>query len=133
MNKYKASLKQTLFSIHKVPFRIKQKELDKTSLNQKLFFDFLQTMQRIEVRREKLLDIGLDVTGYEDMFFQVIESLLNLTFNKKQLQLLHTYLYELSTNPEWDGTISLKLGDKEERVVNFKTPKEVWDVLQKIG
>ena len=29
MNKYKASLKQTLFSIHKVPFRIKQKELDK--------------------------------------------------------------------------------------------------------
>jgi len=133
MNKFKASLKQTLFSIHKVPFRIKQKGLDKTSLNQKLFFDFLQSMQRIEVRREKLLDIGLDVTSYEDMFFQVIESLLNLTFNKKQLHLLHTYLYELSPNPDWDGTISLKVGEKEERIVKFKTPKEVWDVLQKLG
>ena len=133
MNKHKASLRQTLFSIHKVPFRIKEKQLDKTSVNQKLFFDFLQSMQKIEIRREKLLDIGLDVTGYEDMFFQVIESLLNLTFNKKQLQLLHTYLYELSPNPEWDGTINLKVGEKEEKTVNFKTPKEVWDVLQKLG
>jgi|TARA_A100001391_G_scaffold41346_3_gene23694 hypothetical protein len=133
MNKFKASIKQTFFSLHKVPFRIKQKQLDRTSVNQKLFFDFLQNMQRIEIRREKLLDIGLDVTAYEDMFFHVIESLLNLTFNKKQLELLHTYLYELAPNPDWDGTIKLKINEKEERIVNLKTPKDVWEVLQKMG
>ena len=40
------------------------------------------------------------------------------------------YLYELRPDKSWDGMIELDLqkGD-EPKVVKFKEPKEVWDVI----
>ena len=40
------------------------------------------------------------------------------------------YLYQLRPDTTWDGKIELDLEKGEEPTVhNFKTPKEVWEVI----
>ena len=73
-------------------------------------------------------EIGMDMTQYEDQFFSVIENLFKLAFNKQQIGLIQLYLYQLVPDKEWDGTITIELG-KEEKVVDFKTPENVWNTI----
>ena len=68
------------------------------------------------------------MTTYEDQFFEVIENLMKMSFTKHQLGLIQMYLYTLSPDKTWDGTIVVGK-DKEEKVVNFKTPDDVWKVI----
>lgn len=125
-------IRQTLFSIHPLSYRIKQKEPSREVMEKKLFTEVLTSLQRIEERRDFMQEeIGMDMTAYEDHFFVVIENLLKLHFNKAQLALIQMYLYQLVPDKDWDGTITIEVG-KNEQVVNFKTPSDVWEVLKKV-
>ena len=75
-------------------------------------------------------EIGMDVTAYEDKFFDVIENLFKLCFNKQQLQLIQLYLYTLAPDKQWDGTITIEY-NKKEQIVSFREPKDVWNVINK--
>ena len=132
MSKPEAVIKRTFYNIYPIRFRIKKKQLDRSSFNRKLFIDLCTNLKKVEIRRDHLLQaVGIDVTAFEDLYFHIIENLLNLSFNKEQLNLLHTYLYELSPNDEWDGFIELKIGNTM-RKFNIKEPKQVWEILQLI-
>ena len=124
-------IREVLFSLHPLSYRIKTKGLDKESMNKKLFTGVIKQLKKIEDRRDFMADeIGMDMTAYEDQFFNVIEDLMKMSFNKSQLGLIQLYLYTLSPDKEWDGTIVVEVGEsKEEKVVKFKTPEEVWKVV----
>ena len=128
----KAKVKKVLYNLYSVPFSLKQTELDNSNLNLNLFLEVISSLQAIEQRRMYLAEnIGIDITGLEDVYFQVIENLLNLTFNNNHLTLLHKYLYELSPDNEWDGYVQLKVGKTKKKVL-IKTPRQLWDTLQLI-
>ena len=40
------------------------------------------------------------------------------------------YLYQLTPDREWDGTITIEQ-DKTEKTVPFKSPDDVWNVIKK--
>ena len=102
-------------------------------MDRKSFKAVIQGLREIEDRRDFLQDeIGMDVTAYEDKFFDVIENLIKIAFNKEQQALIQCYLYQLLPDPEWDGTITVEVG-KKEKVVNFKSPDDVWEALQLIS
>ena len=122
-------VRQVLFSIHPLSYRIKEKSPSNEHMNKKIFIEVLQQLRTIEERRDFMEEeIGMDMTQYEDQFFSVIENLFKLAFNKQQLGLIQLYLYQLVPDKEWDGTITIELG-KEEKVVNFKTPEDVWNTI----
>ena len=122
-------VRQVLFSIHPLSYRIKEKSPSNEHMNKKIFIEVLQELKLIEERRDFMEEeIGMDMTQYEDQFFSVIENLFKLAFNKQQLGLIQLYLYQLVPDKEWDGTITIELG-KEEKVVNFKTPEDVWNTI----
>ena len=74
------------------------------------------------------------MTTYEDQFFNVIEDLMKMSFNKTQLGLIQMYLYTLAPDKTWDGTIVVEVGDKkEEKKVNFRTPEDVWKVINEFA
>lgn len=124
-------LRQVLFSIYPLSYRIKQKAPDQEVVNKKLFIEILEGLKQIEERRDFMQEeIGMDMTVYEDQFFGVIDNLFKLAFTKSQLALIQMYLYQLVPDKEWDGTITIEVG-KEELQVNFKTPQDVWNVLKK--
>ena len=127
----KKRIRQTLFSIHPLSYRIKAKQPDKETMNKKLFIEVLKQMRQIEERRDFMQDeIGMDMTAYEDQFFQVIENLMKMHFSKEQLALIQMYLYQLVPDKEWDGTITIEK-DKKEQVVPFKKPEDVWNIISK--
>ena len=127
----KKKLREVLFSIHPLSYRIRHKSLDKETMNKKLFVGVLKQLRKIEDRRDFMADeIGMDMTAYEDQFFNVIENLMKMHFNKEQLALIQMYLYQLVPDKEWDGTITVEK-NKKEQTVPFKKPEDVWAVIQK--
>ncbi len=127
----KKVLRQTLFSIHPLSYRIKVKTPDKDTMDKKLFTAVLKQIRTIEERRDFMHEeIGMDMTAYEDQFFAVIENLMKMHFNKEQLALIQMYLYQLVPDKEWDGTIAVEKNKKEE-TVPFKDPNDVWNVIKK--
>lgn len=125
----KKKLRETLFSIHKLSYRIKAVAPPRDLMEKKLFIEILDSLKRIEERRDFMQDeIGMDMTTYEDQFFVVIENLLKLHYNPDQLALIRLYLYELHPDEDWDGTITIEKNEKEQ-VVNFKTASDVWQII----
>jgi|TARA_B110000967_G_C18329611_1_gene291430 hypothetical protein len=120
---------------HPLKFRIKQVQPSREDMDKKSFKAVIQGLREIEDRRDFLQDeIGMDVTAYEDKFFDVIENLIKMAFNKEQQALIQCYLYQLLPDPDWDGTITIEVGkDKQEKVVSFKTVDDVWTALQAIN
>ena len=124
-------LRKTLFSIHPLSYRITKKGLDKLSMDRRIFVDVIKKLREIEDRRDFMVEeIGMDVTTYEDKFFEVIENLFKLCFNKQQLELIQLYLYQLAPDKQWDGTITIEY-NKKEQTVSFREPKDVWNVINK--
>ena len=129
----KKKIRQTLFHIHPLSYRIKITEPDRDTMNKKLFIEVMTQMRQIEERRDFMeSEIGMDMTQYEDQFFAVIENLMKMHFKKEQLALIQMYLYQLVPDKEWDGTITIEQNKKEE-VVPFKTPDDVWNVIIKFN
>ena len=126
-------IRQVLFSIHPLSYRIKSKGLDKDTMNKKLFFAVIQQLRKIEDRRDFMQEeIGIDMTTYEDQFFNVIENLMKMHFNKEQLALIQMYLYQLVPDKEWDGTITITK-DNKDKIVPFKKLEDVWDVITMVS
>ena len=132
MKEPKKVLRAALYSVHKLGYRIKTISPDKVTMTKLAFIRIMRHMKEIEDRRDFMSsEIGVDMTTYEDKFFAVIEDLLKLVFNKEQLGLIQMYLFQLHLDKDWDGTITIQRGKKEE-VVKFKTAEEVWNVISEI-
>jgi len=131
MKSLKEKIRKIIKSSLDVSYIIKSTEPDKETMNKRVFIEVIEQLKEIEDRKEFLADeIGMDMTIYEDLFFDVIENLFKLAFNKPQLGLIQTYLYQLVPDKEWDGTITIEIG-KEQKTFPFKSPIEVWEVIKK--
>ena len=91
----KKRIRQTLHSLHSsVNFRIRYKEPDREFMNKQLFIKILNDLKKIEDRRDFMVEeIGMDMTAYEDLFFNVVENCFKMVFSKEQLALVQMYLY----------------------------------------
>tara|TARA_S200002703_G_scaffold31439_1_gene27488 strand:- start:5748 stop:6143 length:396 start_codon:yes stop_codon:yes gene_type:complete len=106
--------------------------LPNDKMNKKIFIEILNQLKKIDDRTSFLQsEIGLDSVAYDDAFFNVIDNLFKMIFNKTQVELIHSYLYTLSPDKLWDGTIVVGK-DGVEKHVKFGTPSQVWDVIKSI-
>lgn len=130
---YKNRIRRTFNNYYDFRVRITTREIDQSVMNKSLFLSVIKQLKEIEDRRDFMQDeIGLDMTTYEDKFFSVIENLMKMHFTKEQLALIQMYLYQLVPDKEWDGTITIE-NNKKEEVVKFKTPEDVWEVIEKFS
>jgi len=135
MQDKKEYIREVLKDIHKASYRIKPISTNlsnNTNMDRRSFRKIILALREIDERRDFMHEeIGMDMTQYEDKFFNIIEDLLKVVFNKSQLALIQMYLYQLFPDKEWDGKITVQIG-KEEKEVNFKTVEEVWNVIKKL-
>ena len=126
--------RKVLKSIHKASYRIKEAKttlLKFKRMNKKSFIEIIRALKEIDDRRDFMeAEIGVDMTQYEDKFFNIIEGLFKIIFNKSQLALIQMYLYQLVPDKEWDGKITVEINNTEKEV-EFKTAAQVWDVIKK--
>ncbi len=129
--KNKKDIHKVLKNSLNLRFNIKALSPSPEQIQKNLFIDSLKIMIEIQDRSEFMIsELGMDLIAYEDKYYRVIENLFKMHFNQQQLSLIQMYLYELRPDKSWDGMIELDLqkGD-EPKVVKFKEPKEVWDVI----
>ena len=118
----------------RLKYRIRELPFPDEHMHKKLFIESISILKEINDRTDFLIDeIGIDTTPYEDKFFRVIENLMRIAFNKQQIFLVQMYLNDIpNVDDDWDGTITVQVGKKEEKV-NFKTPEDVWNAIQKFN
>lgn len=133
MSKVIGKIRQTLISQYNLSYRIKECSLDKPTMNRKLFIQVLNQLKELEDKSDFLIgELGIDLSVYEDTFYGIIHNLMKMSFTKQQLTFINLYLNDLSLDPDWDGTITVQVDDKE-KVVNFQTPADVWNVISKLS
>lgn len=127
----KLALKKILRSYINAPYRVKLKNRDRESMHKELFVKVLKDLKEIEDRRDFLeSELGMDLSQYEAKYFEVIENLLKMSFNKHQIFLIELFMYDLPVDQDWDGLITVSVGKKEEKVA-FRTPEDVWNAMQR--
>ena len=132
MKSLKDRIRKVLKAKLDVSFRIKIKEPDPDTMNKKIFIEVINQLKKIQDRTDFLEEeIGMDMAVYEDQFFNVIENLFKLVFNKPQLALIQMYLYQLNQDTDWDGMITIEVG-KEEKTYPFQSAEDVWNVIKKL-
>ena len=72
-------------------------------------------------------DYNVDFVEYDESFFNVIESLLDLQFNKQQKSIIEWYLYDkiLPT-----GEILILTNQKTGKEIPTETPDDIWKLVQ---
>jgi hypothetical protein len=106
------------------------RKLKKTQEDHKriLFVRIIESIINAEERAIGL-DEGfqMDMTKYNQLFFDIITDFFSFTFNKQQVNLINFYLYDRYAA---DGSV-LDLINDDETVVPLHTPNDLWYLLNK--
>lgn len=114
--------------------RVIQRQPSKNIMEKELFIEAITLLQEIEDRRDFLEEeMGMDMTSYEEKFIQVIENLFNINYSPEQVAIIQYYVYEYPLEDVKEGKVELKVNSKKSKVVDFKTPEDVWNVIQSLG
>ena len=124
------SLKQSLDQLLQADTSIKRK--NKKSYDQKrdLFINVI-TQFEYAITKSYLLekDFKIDMSKYEENFYQIIDSLVLLAFGKDIYELLSFYFYE-RYNP--DGSENGLIIDETEEEIFVKDADELWDLIIRV-
>lgn len=125
--KHAEGIKKEIEDIIGVDTVLKQKKKTDDDFQRERFEKIIQTMQEIEVRGILLAtDLRLDFTTYDESFYKVIDSLIEMQFGKETAELIFFYLYERE-NP--DGTVN-DLIDEEGTIVPLNNPNDLWQLIK---
>lgn len=100
--------------------------------NEEQFFcDLMEVIISLDERSLQMLNVGIDLTLYEDPFHQIIESFMYKYYGEVKAGVI---LWWLLTHQENNGrsNLTLQIGegdDMKEYVAN--TPKQLWKALKK--
>lgn len=129
----KEFIRKVLKTNNDIQYRIYEKKPKRDVTRRKLFIEAINTLREVEDRTDFMQgELGIDMSFYEDKFFLIIENLFKITFSEEQCKLIEMYVYLLTQDKEWDGTIEIRTQEAVE-VVSFKTPEQVWEVLERIN
>jgi hypothetical protein len=73
-------------------------------------------------------DFNIDITKYEELFYQIIDSLIYLHFGKEASEVIMFYLYE-RVNP--DGTINDIL-DEDNNPIPLAGIEDLWELIKQL-
>src|SRR5210317_1634723 len=111
----KEYIKDVLTDDLPLAFRVKTLSKPIEEVNKKTFVEVIKLLKEINDRTEFMAtELGMDIVGYDDKFFQAIEGLMRIAFNKKQVLLIEMYLNDIPMMKEdWDGTITVQVKEEE--------------------
>ena len=124
------SLKQSLDQLLQTDTSIKRK--NKKSYDQKrdLFLNIINQFEAA-ITKSYLLekDFKIDMSKYEENFYQIIDSLILLSFGKDIYEILQFYFYE-RFNP--DGSENGLIIEETGEEIFLQNASELWDMILKI-
>ena len=122
-------IKKAVDQLLKINSTVKRKKKAYIDKQKDLFTGIIMAIQAAQTRTIlSQTELKLDFNSYDEMFLQVIDSLILLHFGKEGYELISFYLYE-KFNP--DGTVNDIMDDNNE-IVPTETIEDVWNLLMKL-
>jgi len=124
-------LKKDLKEILKIKGTVTRQRPVKGLIKKTAFISFIENYKYANDRTMILkMEHAIDFVNFEEPFVQSIEALLDVAFNKNQVQIIQWWLYE-----KWntgDETV-LQLNNTETgEELPSDTPEELWDLVQSL-
>lgn len=120
-------IKKAVDQLLKVNSNIKRKKKSSAVKQKELFANIILAIQAIETRTVLLsTELKLDFHSYDEMFLQIIDSLILLHFGKEGYEVISWYLYE-KHHP--DGSVDDLFDDNGVKVPS-ETIDDIWNLLQ---
>ena len=125
-----SSLKQSLDQLLQADTSIKRKNKKSYDKKRDLFINIINQFEAA-ITKSYLLekDFKIDMSKYEENFYQIIDSLILLSFGKDIYELLSFYFYE-RYNP--DGSENGLIIEETGEEVFIKDALELWDLIIKV-
>ncbi len=122
-------IKAAIDRLLKINSTVKRKKKAYIDKQKDLFVGIIMALQAVQTRTALTqTELKLDFSSYDEMFLQIIDSLILLHFGKDGYELVSWYLYE---KINIDGTIN-ELQDDEESIVPSDTAEDIWNILVKL-
>src|SRR5258708_5287501 len=111
--------------------QIKRRQKSQASQNKQLFISIIQELE-LTVDRENalLVAFGLEYGNYDDLFYSIIDKLMQLKFGKENSELIFFYLYERK-NP--DGSINTIKNSRSKEELTLNNIGDLWNFLIKLN
>jgi len=124
------SLKQSLDQLLQADTSIKRKNKKEFDQKKDLFISLVNQLEYC-VHKSYLMekDFDIDLSKYEENFYQVIDSLILISFGKQVYELLSFYLYE-RWNP--DGTQNGIVIEETNEEMMIENAEELWQLIVKV-
>ena len=124
-------LKRDLKNILKIKGTVTKQRPVKGLIKKEAFIKFIENYKFANDRTLMLkIEQAVDFVSYEEPFVQAIEALLQLNFNKNQIQIIHWWLYE-KWNTGDESVLQLNNVETGEELPS-DTPEELWDLVQSL-
>lgn len=122
-------IKKAIDALLKINSTVKRKKKAYVDKQKDLFTGIIMALQAVQTRTILTqTELKLDFSSYDEMFLQVIDSLILLHFGKEGYEVISFYLWE-KFNP--DGSVN-DLLDDDENIVPSETIEDIWNILLKI-
>ena len=122
-------IKKAVDALLKINSTVKRKKKAYIDKQKDLFTSIIFALQAVQTRTILTqTELKLDFSTYDEMYLQIIDSLILLHFGKEGYELISWYLYE-KINP--DGSFN-ELFNEDRELVPSTTPEDIWNVLVNI-
>ena len=123
-------LKQSLDQLLQADTSIKRKNKKAFDQKRDLFIHLINQFE-YAISKSYLLekDFAIDLSKYEENFYQVIDSLVLLSFGKEIYELLSFYFYERWNS---DGTQNGIIVEETDEEIMIENAEELWAIIVRI-
>ena len=119
-------IKKAVDALLKINSTVKRKKKAYIDKQKDLFTSIIFALQAAQTRTILTqTELKLDFSTYDEMYLQIIDSLILLHFGKEGYELISFYLYEKFTP---DGEM-LEMYNDDEEIIPTETPEDIWNIL----
>jgi len=122
-------IKKAVDQLLKINSTVKRKKKAYIDKQKDLFIGIIMALQATQTRTVLTqTELKLDFSTYDEMYLQIIDSLILLHFGKEGYELISWYLYEKISS---DGELQ-ELFNDEGKIVPSNTAEDIWNILVKL-
>ena len=122
-------IKQSLENILNADFKIKRKKRTELDIQRDLFFKIILSLEKLNMRSNVLnIDLDINLTKYDEVFYDTIDDLLLLHFKKDIAEIVFFYVYD---RIDQDGNI-IYLKDSNGNPVILDNVNDLWHLIKNI-
>jgi hypothetical protein len=108
---------------------LKRRKKTNEDTQREIFISTISLLTHIVNRGPMMhIDYGLDMTKYDEPFFQIIDSFIFMHFGKEAGELVSFYVYE-RTNP--DGTVN-PIYDEDDNPIPLERIEDLWELIKQV-